>query len=726
MVRPKNPEEVATLIKILDDGLDEMAARAYQGLPLRMVVTTCVAGVVTLLLPWRLCLAWLGLQVLSEGLSIFVTRPQALGRKVGPAVRIAHLADLVVGSMLWMGLGAALWFGNAPGGPICAVIIWVSVVFFGQNNAYQSTTGFVFGGAIPALAMLVFVIAGPNSHHLPLIPIVGLLILALSFVADGVMRSLGVRRSFEAAQRRTAASEAHYRLLADNVTDVIALSGVNGERRYISPSIQQALGFTAEELLQTPGYTYLHPEDRDFVAQTVASLTPEAPQRTIDYRVMRKDGGMIWAETCFTLIPGAGPDGAGEVVSLSRNITARKAMEIELVDARRRAEEAAAAKSDFLANMTHELRTPLNAIIGFSGVLAGSPRLAVEDARHAGLIRDASATLLELVNTVLDFSRLEAGAVELEAKPFDAIEAARATAALLTQQADSKDLMIAVEAQGETSPLVGDAARIRQVLTNFLSNAIKFTAEGGVTIAVRQTRKDTDHDVLRIEVSDTGIGIDRDKIDTLFDRFTQADATVSRRYGGTGLGLAICKRTIELMGGVVGCDSRPGQGSTFWFEIVLPRAEALVEEAAVEVPAVPDAPLRMLLVEDVAVNRELIATLLAPFDVAIEMAENGLLAVEAMQRASFDLVLMDVQMPVMDGLTAVRTIRALPQASARSTPIIAMTANVLPEQVRKCLDAGMDDHLGKPISPAALLAVLSRWSGGREAATDEAGAVTAA
>jgi PAS domain S-box-containing protein len=714
------------LVKFLDDGLDEMAARAYQGLPLRIVVTSCVAAVVTLLLPWRFCLAWLGVQLLTEGVSIFITRPQAMGRKVGPAVRIAHLANLVVGSMLWMALGALLWFSDVPGGPICAVIIWVSVVFFGQNNAYQSTTGFIFGGAIPALSMLVFVIAGPNPHHLPLIPILGLLILALSFVADGVMRSLGVRRDFEAAQRRTAASEAHYRLLADNVTDVIALSGVNGERRYISPSIQQALGFTAEELLKTPGYTYLHLEDRDFVAQTVASLTPENPQRIIDYRVLRKDGGMIWAETCFTLIPGAGPDGKGEVISLSRNITARKAMETELVEARRRAEEAAAAKSDFLANMTHELRTPLNAIIGFSGVLAGSPRLASEDSRHAGLIRDASATLLELVNTVLDFSRLEAGAVELEAKPFDAIETVRATAALLTQQADAKDLMINVETEGDASPLVGDAARIRQVLMNFLSNAIKFTAEGGVTVSVRQTRKDTDNEVLRIAVSDTGIGIDQDKIDTLFDRFTQADATVSRRYGGTGLGLAICKRTIELMGGAVGCDSRPDQGSTFWFEIMLPRAGALLEEAAAEAPAAPDAPLRMLLVEDVAVNRELIATLLSPFDVTIEMAENGQLAVDAMQRSSFDLVLMDVQMPVMDGLTAARMIRALPQPNAHSTPIIAMTANVLPEQVKKCLDAGMDGHLGKPVSPAALLAVLSRWSAGREPADQEAEAVTAA
>jgi CheY-like chemotaxis protein len=286
--------------------------------------------------------------------------------------------------------------------------------------------------------------------------------------------------------------------------------------------------------------------------------------------------------------------------------------------------------------------------------------------------------------------------------------------------------MLAVEAEGAASPLVGDATRIRQVVLNFLSNAIKFTAEGGVTVSVRQTRADADHDVLRMAVTDTGLGIAADKIDQLFDRFTQADATVSRQYGGTGLGLAICKRTIELMGGAIGCDSRPGQGSTFWFEVMLPRAERLAEAPQAPAPPVLDAPLRLLLVEDVAVNRELISTLLSPFDITVETAENGLLAVEAMRRAAFDLVLMDVQMPVMDGLTAARAIRALPGAGAQSTPIVAMTANVLPEQVQKCLDAGMDDHLGKPISPAALLAALSRWSAGREAAAREADPASAA
>jgi CheY-like chemotaxis protein len=395
-------------------------------------------------------------------------------------------------------------------------------------------------------------------------------------------------------------------------------------------------------------------------------------------------------------------------------------MEDELRRKRTEAEAAVAAKSDFLANMTHELRTPLNAIIGFSGVLAGSPRLAAEDARHARLVRDSSDALLELVNSVLDFSRLEAGAVEIEAKPFDPAAPAQAVAALLAEHAREKGLDLGVRLEGEVAPMIGDSGRIRQVLLNLVSNALKFTAEGGVTISLTQTPAGADRALLRVEVIDTGIGVAEDQIGHLFDRFTQADASVSRRYGGTGLGLAIAKRTVELMGGSIGVASTPGVGSTFWFEITAPLAEGLTEDAEEDAPAGPDAPMRLLLVEDVAVNRELIATLLSPFDIVIETAENGERAIEAMQRSRFDIVLMDVQMPVMDGLTATRALRASPQAHIRATPIIAMTANVLPDQVQRCIDAGMDDHLGKPITPAALLAALSRWTVGRDAALTEA------
>jgi PAS domain S-box-containing protein len=701
--------------KILDDGLDELAARSHQGFAQRLPITFAVAGLATTMLPWATCLTWLVIQTLCETASWFATRRQYLGQVAGPRLRAMHLATLAVGCIIWMVLGAMLWASGTPQGAVCAAVMWLSVIFFTQTNAYQSPMGFVVGGAVPGLGMLVFVLLGPNPLHLPMLPVFGLLVLSLIFAGDGVFRTLAARRKFEDAQLQLAASEAQYRVLADHINDVIALNDLDGRRLYLSPSIERAMGYPPDELFKTSNYTFLHPEDGAWLPAEIAAMVARGGEMTQQYRVLHKDGRTVWVETNFGMIPPERPGGLPRIISVSRDIAARKALETELVDARRRAEAAAAAKSDFLANMSHELRTPLNAIIGFAGLVKASPRLTPEDARHVSLIHEASGTLLELVNSVLDFSRLEAGAVELEAKPFDPAAPARAVVGLLAAQAVEKGLELSVRTEGDAGPLVGDGARLRQVLLNFLSNALKFTQAGGIEVIVRQSREGDGNGRLRIEVTDTGIGVTTEQVAHLFDRFTQADASVSREYGGTGLGLAICKRTIELMGGTIGAESRPGEGSTFWFELVLPRAAALLEDPTATEAEAPDRPLRLLVAEDVAVNRELILALLNPFDIEIETVENGALAVEAMAVRTYDMVLMDVQMPVMDGLTATRAIRVLPGDAARSTPIIAMTANVLPEQVETCIAAGMDDHLGKPISPAALLNALSRWSEGRAA-----------
>jgi PAS domain S-box-containing protein len=525
----------------------------------------------------------------------------------------------------------------------------------------------------------------------------------------------------EAQHRRAEAEEALvkleksdrlYRLLAENLTDNLGLWSASGERLYISPSIEKITGYTvAESLAQRPD-TNIDPEQYKRVMKIVRALKPGGPPATAEYQVTRKDGAIVWIESAYSK---AG-DGSGVLITASRDITERKTLALELTQALEAAQAATAAKSDFLANMTHELRTPLTAIIGFAEVLKGSKSLTRRDARHVGLIRDASGALLGVVNDVLDFSRLEAGALDLDPRPFAPGEIAASCAALVEDQARERGLDLTVSTPKALKPMKADANRLSQVLLNFLSNAVKFTDAGSITISLSQ-KIEGDDARLRVEVADTGIGIAPHQLAGVFDRFSQADATVSRRFGGTGLGLAISRRIIERMDGGIGVESKLGEGSRFWFEIVAPLC-SLKPVAARPEPERPEteAGVRLLVVEDNAVNRELVRAMLEPFDIDIQTANDGAAGVEAMRQGRYDLVLMDVQMPVMDGLTATRAIRAFDDPEGCRTPIVALTANVLPEQVANCLAAGMDDHLGKPINPVKLLETVVRWSGRQHAA----------
>lgn len=404
--------------------------------------------------------------------------------------------------------------------------------------------------------------------------------------------------------------------------------------------------------------------------------------------------------------------GAPCVLVNETDVTQEVEAQAALADARERAEAAAAARQAFLANMSHELRTPLTSILGFADLLADTT-LDEGQRRQLGRIRDAGDMLLETLNAVLDFSKLEAGGVDLERRPFDLPELAARTAGMFEAAALRKGLSLEVRVEPDCPRwLEGDRERLRHVLVNFLGNAVKFTDVGGVRLVVAR-RPGARPALARLElsVSDTGVGVPAAMLDHVFDRFAQAGPEVSRRFGGTGLGLAISKEIVELMGGEIGVDSIAGQGARFWCVLDLPVVEAPAATAEDARSAV-ERPLRLLVADDNDANRELIGALVRAMGHQVETVADGVAAVEAARNGPYDLVLMDVHMPRMDGLAAARAIRELGGEPA-STPIIALTANVLPDQIAFYRASGMDDHVGKPIDPRALLATITGWGARR-------------
>ena len=499
-------------------------------------------------------------------------------------------------------------------------------------------------------------------------------------------------------------SEERFRTLANNISQFAWMADKTGYIFWYNQRWFEYTGTTLEEMKGWGWKNVHHPDHVERVVEKIAQCFKSGEPWEDSFPLRAKDG--TYRRFLSRAIPIR--DAKGTVLRWFGTNTDTEA----LLLAKGEAEAAANSKSEFLANMSHEIRTPLNSISGFTQLLLEHNNLEGESLARVKKIGGATSALTTLVDDILDYAKLEEGKISLSVGPFSPSQLIDHCVSMMSSNADRKDVAICVVASPEIKKrfYIGDARRVQQVLLNLLSNAIKFTREGVVTITIEEEAPQGELVQVRMSVADTGIGIAPDRVGLLFKRFSQVDSSVSRKFGGTGLGLAICQRLVTLMGGEIGLESEPGKGSTFFFRLPMNIA-AVPERGSEDVERSHSAAINrsILLVEDMELNQEIAVAMLEGAGHRVDVAGDGAEAVRMVANKRYDLVLMDIQMPVMDGIAATEKIRAMASDNG-AIPIIAMTANVLPEEVARFRAAGMNGHIGKPVDLGDLVAEVDRWT----------------